>query len=285
MRLLLLSGLLVLAGCPGANRGGERVLLVTTHSVEDSGLLEALTAAFQADHPELRVMTTAVGSGAALEMGRRGDADVLLTHDPAGEASFMAAGAGVEQGPVMENDFVLVGPPGDPAGIRGERDAVRALRAIAAAEATFLSRGDDSGTHRKERALWREAGLEPWAARPAWYREAGLGMAETLQTGTQLRAYLITDEATYRHLQRIVRLDVLVASDPRLDNPYAYTLPRRQRNPEGARALANWLVGPGQEVIARYGVDRYDRPLFRLPSDRGGPATDGDGPVSGDVGS
>jgi tungstate transport system substrate-binding protein len=282
MRMLILAGLLVLAACPGVERSsGERVLLVTTHSVEDSGLLDALAAAFHADHPELRLTTTAVGSGAALEVGRRGDADVLLTHDPDGEAAFMAAGEGVEQGPVMENDFVIVGPPGDPAAIGGERDAVSALRAIAAAEAPFLSRGDDSGTHRKERALWRAAGLEPWTDRPAWYREAGLGMAETLQTGTQLRTYLLTDDATYRHLEHVVRLDVLVASDPRLVNPYVYTLPRRQRNPEGARVLADWLRGPGQQVIARYGADRFDRPLFRLPTGREQPGVDGEGSAPG----
>jgi tungstate transport system substrate-binding protein len=270
MRLLVLLCLLGVAACPGADRGGERVLLVTTHSVEDSGLLEALVSAFQADHPELRLMTTAVGSGAALALGRRGDADVLLTHDPAGEAAFMAGGDALAQGPVMENDFLIVGPPDDPAGIAGSRAAVPALRAIAAAEATFLSRGDDSGTHRKERLLWRAAGQEPWVDGAEWYREAGLGMAETLQAGTQLRAYLLTDEATYRHLARVVRLVPMVMADPQFRNPYAYTLPRRQRNPEGARVLADWLLGPGQEVIARYGAERFGDPLFRPAAGGGG---------------
>ncbi len=123
--------------------------MVTTHSVEDSGLLESLTAAFHDAHPDLRLSTTAVGSGAALAMGRRGDGDVLLTHDPAGEAIFMAEGHGYDQGPVMEAEFLIAGPPADPASIAGWTDAVAAVRAVAAAEARFLSRGDDSGTHAK----------------------------------------------------------------------------------------------------------------------------------------
>jgi tungstate transport system substrate-binding protein len=269
MRHPLVVCLLGLAACSGPDRGAERVLLITTHSVEDAGLLEELTTAFHAAHPDLRLTTTAVGSGAALELGRRGDGDVLLTHDPVGEAEFMARGDGLAQGPVMENEFLLVGPAGDPAGILTLDDPVAALRAIAAAEARFLSRGDDSGTHRKERELWRAAGLEPWVSRPAWYVEAGLGMAETLQTATQLQAYLLTDAATFRHLERVVRLVPAAASDPRLANPYVYTLPRRQRNPEGARSLVDWLTGPGQDAIGRYGEDRFGAPLFR-PTAAGG---------------
>lgn len=238
------------------------MLLVTTHSVEDSGLLEALTAAFHEAHPELRLTTTAVGSGAALELGRRGDGDVLLTHDPDGEARFIGSDHGREQGPVMEGTFLIAGPPSDPAGIAGMTDAVAALRAIAAAEARFLSRGDDSGTHAKERDLWRRAGIEPWSDRPGWYIESGLGMAETLQTGTQLGTYLVTDDATFRQLAHSIRLVAMVRSDPFLANPYTYTLPRRQRNPEGARAFVDWLMGAGQEVIARYGLDRFGGPVF-----------------------
>jgi tungstate transport system substrate-binding protein len=255
--------LLVLLACHPGDGDRDRVLLVTTHSVEDSGLLEELAAEFLAAHPSLRLLTTAAGSGAALEVGRRGDADVLLTHDPRGEAEFMAAGLGTEQAPVMRNHYLLVGPPSDPAGVAGTTDALAALRAVAMAEARFLSRGDDSGTHRKERELWLAAGLAPWEARPAWYLEAGLGMAETLHTGTQLGAYLVTDEATYRHLRPSLRLVPLVTNDERFLNPYSYTLPRRQRNPAGARVLADWLVGPGQRVIGRYGADRFGEPLFR----------------------
>lgn len=219
-------------------------------------------AAFHEDHPGLRIVATAVGSGAALELGRRGDADVLLTHDPAGEARFMAEGHGKSQELVMMNQFLLVGPESDPAGVAGTTDVASALGAIAAASGRFLSRGDDSGTHRKERQLWREAGLSPWSTRPAWYVEAGLGMAETLQMAGQLSAYALTDEATFHHLRPVLHLVPLVGSDPRLRNPYSYTLPRRQRNPEGARVVAGWLLGPGQAVIARHGVEEHGAPLF-----------------------
>lgn len=239
------------------------MLLITTHSVEDSGLLEKLAAAFHEDHPDIRVMTTAVGSGAALELGRRGDGDLLLTHDPVGERRFMDEGHGTAQGPVMENIYLLVGPANDPAGIAGLTDIGDALRRLADSQARFLSRGDDSGTHRKERALWESAGLTPWSTRPPWYMEAGLGMAETLQVGDQMEAYLLTDDGTYRHLGGGVRLIVIVDADPQLLNPYVYTVPRRQRNPDGARIVADWLVGPGQDIIATYGTDRFGTALFR----------------------
>jgi tungstate transport system substrate-binding protein len=256
---------LAATSCGPGQPAGERVLLVTTHSVEDSGLLEALTAAFHDAHPELRLVTTAVGSGAALEMGRRGDADLLLTHDPVGEARFMAEGHGTDLAPVMENCFLLVGPTADPAGVGGSTDAVAAFQMVARSGARFLSRGDDSGTHQKERQLWRAAGLEPWSTRPAWYVEAGLGMGETLQTGSQLDAYLLTDRATYRHLRHVLHLVPLVEDDPLFYNPYSYVIPRRQRNPEGARVVADWLTGPGQAVIADYGAEDYGEPLFRPP--------------------
>jgi tungstate transport system substrate-binding protein len=254
------------------------VLLVTTHSVEDSGLLGDVTDAFHAAHPGYRIVAMAVGSGAALEIGRRGDADVLLTHDPDGERHFMESGFGTEQAPVMVNQFLLVGPASDPAGARQARDAISGFQAVARSGARFLSRGDDSGTHRKERALWRAAGLEPWTSRPAWYVEAGLGMAETLQTADQMDAYLLADEGTVLSLGHRLRLVPLVASDPALANPYSLTIPRRQRNPEGGRVFAAWLLGPGQDVIGRYGVDRFGRPLFwpmaGTRSDHLGTATD-----------
>lgn len=262
---IIASLALAAASCGPAQPAGERVLLVTTHSVEDSGLLEALTAAFREAHPEVRLVTTAVGSGAALEMGRRGDADLLLTHDPVGEARFMAEGHGTDLGPVMENCFVLAGPATDPAGVGGTTDAIAAFQAVTRSGARFLSRGDDSGTHQKERQLWRAAGLEPWSTRPAWYVEAGLGMGETLQTGSQLDAYVLTDRATFRHLRPVLHLVPLVQDDPLFYNPYSYVIPRRQRNPEGARLVADWLIGPGQAVIEGYGVEAYGEPLFRPP--------------------
>jgi tungstate transport system substrate-binding protein len=249
--------------------------VVTTHSVEDSGLLDTLATAFHAAHPRYRLTTTAVGSGAALELGRRGDADLLFTHDPVGERRFMDEGHSLEQARIMENHFLIVGPPTDPAGIGGMTGAVAALRAVAASGSRFLSRGDDSGTHRKERALWAAAGLEPWETRPSWYIEAGLGMAETLQTGSELEAYLLTDAATFRNQGGTLRLAPLIRSDPDLANPYSYTIPRRQRNPGGARVLADWLMVDGQAVIARYGVERFGEPLFRPAGGRPASSTGG----------
>jgi tungstate transport system substrate-binding protein len=248
----------------------ERLLLVTTHSVEDSGLLEALTNAFNEAHPDIRLMVTAVGSGAALEMGRRGDADVLLTHDPAGERRLVEEGHSLDHGPVMSNRYLIVGPAADPAGLAGGEDAAAGLRAVAAGAARFLSRGDDSGTHRKEREVWAAAGLSPWTDRPAWYLEAGLGMAETLHAGAEMGAYLITDEATWRFLEQGLRLEPMVRSDTRLYNPYSYTVPARPRNVEAARAFVAWLTGPGQRVIAEYGVERFGSALFHPAAAGGG---------------
>jgi tungstate transport system substrate-binding protein len=254
--------LILLTACSGPEPR-ERLLLVTTHSVEDSGLLEALADAFHEARPDIRLMVTAVGSGAALEMGRRGDADVLLTHDPDGERRLLEEGHITDQGPVMANRYVIVGPPSDPVGLAGGTDAVAALRSVAEGGGRFLSRGDDSGTHRKERQLWGAAGLSPWVDRPAWYIEAGLGMAETLHTGAQLGAYLITDESTFLHLADRLGLAPMVRSDPLLANPYAFSVPTHPRNPEAARAFVAWLTGPGQRIIAAYGVERFGDSLFR----------------------
>lgn len=253
--------LLALAACgdPAADR--ERVLLVTTTSVESSGLLDQILERYHADQDRFRLATTAVGSGAALEIGRRGDADVLLTHDPVGEAWFMAEGHGTEQGLIMRNDFIIAGPPADPAGVRGMTDVDEALRRIAAG-GRFVSRGDDSGTHRRELRLWDEAGLDPRRTRPDWYIEAGTGMGETLQMADQLQAYLLTDRSTFRYLESMIDLEPLVQGVPPLENPYSYTLPASPLNPEGARDFVDWLRGPGQDLIRRYGVERFGDPLF-----------------------
>ncbi|NIP78119.1 MAG: solute-binding protein, partial [Gemmatimonadetes bacterium] len=246
-RVLLGTALAAAVACGGSGR--ERVLLVTTTTVESSGLLETLVEAYQASQDRYRLSVTAVGSGAALEIGRRGDADLLLTHDPTGEARFMAEGYGTEQGPVMRNQFVVAGPGEDPAGVRAVADLAAALARIAATESPFISRGDESGTHRKEAELWRRAGLEPMRARPAWYVESGSGMGETLRIADQRGAYILTDRGTFRHLAGGLRLELLARGDPPEANPYRYTVPRDPPNPAGARDLKEWLLGPGQDVI------------------------------------
>lgn len=260
----VVAGVLLLPGCGGGEEPDdrERVLLITTTSVEASGLLDHILAAYHDSQDRYRVAATAVGSGAALQMGRRGDGDVLLTHDPAGERRFAAEDSAAEQGPVMMNTFLLVGPEHDPAGARGAGDIVQAFRRIAEAGARFVSRGDDSGTHTRERELWAAAGLEPAGERPAWYVEAGSGMDETLHMASQLGAYTFSDRGTYLHLRGSLRLHPLVVSGAALENHYVYTLPSKPRNPDGARDFVAWLTGPGQQLIAGYGAERFGEPLF-----------------------
>lgn len=250
-----------LAGCGAGGPERERVLLVTTTTVESSGLLDTLLTAYHASQDRFQVSATAVGSGAALELGRRGDADVLLTHDPIGEQRFMDAGLGSQRGLVMTNQFIIAGPPDDPADVRGATALATALAAIDSTGSLFVSRGDDSGTHRKELELWDRTGRDP----PAWsgaYVVAGSGMGETLRIADQRQAYVLTDLGTFRHLSAGLRLEPLVLGSPPEPNPYHYILPRDPLHPEGAHDLVRWLVGPGQAVIADYGAARFGQPLF-----------------------
>jgi tungstate transport system substrate-binding protein len=276
MTLVLLAGALPAFGCERDRDERERVLLVTTTSVEGSGLLDALTSAYHASQTRYRLATTAVGSGAALEMGRRGDADVLITHDPTGEARFMDAGHGVEQGPLMWNEYVVAGPSEDPAGIRGMTELAGALDRVARSEALFISRGDDSGTHRKEQELWvragRPGGNAPRGDRSArWHVQAGTGMAEALRMAEQRRAYILTDTGTFGHLAATLDLEELARGEPVEINRYQYTLPERLGNDDGARDFVAWLRGPGRVVIADFGVARFGKPLFTPVAPPGSP--------------
>ena len=264
--LALPAALIVGAACSGGDRSTsdrpERVLLVTTTTVEASGLLEELVTAYHDAQDDYRLSVTAVGSGAALEIGRRGDADRLVTHDPVGEAAFVEEGHAAEQGPLMRNEFVVVGPPSDPAGVGGLTDLARALDRIAEADAAFVSRGDESGTHRRERQLWSRVGRAPWESHPDWYVESGSGMDETLRIADQRDAYALSGRSTFINLSAGLRLEPLVRANPPEVNAYQWTLPARTRNPDGARDLRDWLLGPGREVIARYGIEQYGEPLF-----------------------
>lgn len=263
LRRSIITALLV-AGCTAGDGSREETLvLASTTSTEDSGLFDVLIPAFEAAHPGIRVHVVAVGTGQALELGRRGDADVLLVHSPAAESAFVAAGHGTERREVMYNDFVIVGPASDPAGVRGLTDAVEALGRIARVGARFVSRGDDSGTHKKERELWTTLGIEPEGA---WYLDAGQGMGEVLGMASEMRAYTLTDRSTFLFMKDRLELEIVVEGDPRIYNHYGVIPVRGAKRSDAAHAFAHWITArEGQAVISDYGVERFGRPLF-IPS-------------------
>jgi tungstate transport system substrate-binding protein len=238
------------------------VLLATTTSTQDSGLLDVLIPDFE-QKTGYRVKTSAVGTGAALAIGARGDADVVLVHAPTLEQTYMQQGNGDRRLLVMHNDFILLGPPSDPAGIRG-RTALESLRAIAAAQVPFISRGDNSGTDVLEKSLWKQAGLTP--AKP-WYVEAATGMGQTLQIASEKNGYTISDRGTYLARKADLRLALLTDGDPPLLNYYHVITVSPAKFPrvnnDGANAFADYLVSPEtQKRIAAFGVDRFGAPLF-----------------------
>ena len=252
--------LLLGAGCGS----GNDLILATTTSTDDSGLLDVLLPAFEeATGYNLKII--AVGSGRAMTMGRRGDADVLLVHAPKAEEAFVADGFGVNRRLVMHNDFVILGPADDPAGVRQAADASQALRTIAEARESFISRGDDSGTNQLELSLWEELAFDP--AGEGWYSEAGSGMAATLQVANQRNAYTISDRATYLAQLDVLDLVVLHEGDPRLLNIYHVMQVNPERfgavNAAGAQAFVDFIVSAeAQALIAGFGVERFGSPLF-----------------------
>ena len=234
------------------------ITLASTTSTEQSGLFAHLLPAFTAA-TGIGVRVVALGTGQALDVGRRGDADVLLVHDRAAEETFVAEGWGGPRHAVMYNDFVIIGPAADPAGIAGLRDSAAALRRIAAARVPFISRGDRSGTHAAELRLWQIAGIDPAAGRGAWYREVGQGMGPALNTAAAQEAYLLADRGTWLAFRNRQELRVLVEGDQRLFNQYGVMAVNPARHPhvksaEAERFIA-WLVGPpGQAAIAAYRI-------------------------------
>lgn len=259
---LLIVLALIAAGCGG--QAGKEIILATTTSTQDSGLLDVLVPRFE-EQTGYRVKTVAVGTGQALALGQRGEADVLLTHAPASEQKLVDSGDVTNYQLVMHNDFVLVGPPDDPAGIRGQKSISEALQRIAQQGAIFVSRGDDSGTHKKEKELWKGAGIDP-AGRP-WYQESGSGMGQTLSIASEKAGYTLTDRATYLSLRKNLVLEIMVESDQGLLNIYHVMQVNPEKHPKvnaaGARAFVEFLVSPEtQRLIGEFGVDRYGQPLF-----------------------
>jgi tungstate transport system substrate-binding protein len=257
-----LTAVAMLAGGCGGDDENDTVILATTTSTRDSGLLDVLIPAFEAESGR-QVKTIAVGSGEAIELGARGEADVVLAHSPAAEEELMAEGKGASRRTVMHNDFVLVGPSADPAGIRGDEPA-GALAEIAGAEATFISRGDASGTHTFELGLWEDAAVDPAGV---WYQESGQGMGATLQIANDKQAYTVTDRGTYLATDAAKGLEILVEGSADLLNVYRVIAVAddagKRVNAEGGKALADFLVAPeAQEIIADFGAEEFGEPLF-----------------------
>ncbi|MFP3873644.1 MAG: substrate-binding domain-containing protein [Thiohalophilus sp.] len=229
------------------------VRLATTTSTENSGLLQAILPAFKKS-TGYEVQVIAVGTGKALRMGRDGDVDIVLVHAPPAEEKFVNNGYGVNHRQVMYNDFVIVGPKNDPANIRDMQDPLKALAKIARHQARFVSRGDDSGTNKKELQLWNAAGINPAGS---WYREAGQGMGKVLQMSGELDAYTLSDRATWLAMQDNLSLAILAEGDPRLYNPYGIIAVNPERYPginyAGALAMIDWITAKqGQQLIGRY---------------------------------
>jgi len=246
-----------------APAAGE-LILATTTSTQDSGLLDVILPDFEKEFG-VKVNVIAVGTGQAIKLGEDGNADVLLVHARAKEDAFMVAGHGTRREDVMYNDFVIIGPQSDPAGIKGMTDAPAALKKIADARAPFISRGDDSGTHTKEKSIWQAAGVEPVGD---WYISAGQGMGAVLTMANEQLAYTLSDRATY--LARTLEgtdLVIVTEGDPLLFNPYGVIAVNPAKGPQIKADLANtfidWLISlPTQEKIAQFGVDNFGAPLF-----------------------
>ena len=239
------------------------IILATTTSTQDSGLLDLLIPIFE-QQSGYQVKTISVGSGQAMKMGERGEADVLLVHSPEAEQKFMAAGFGATRRLVMHNDFVLVGPAADPAKIKGA-GAIEAIRRIARSGSLFASRGDNSGTHAKEQGLWKAAGLNP-DGQP-WYQQTGLGMGQTLNVAAEKKGYTLTDRATYQALKKNLGLDILSEGDGKLLNVYHLlelnSVKWPKVNRAGGKAFADFMVSQrAQQLIGSFGVSRYGAALF-----------------------
>lgn len=261
----ILVAALFIAACGGAGDtgGATPVRVASTTSLYDTGLLDVLVPAFHATHPEYDVQVVAVGTGEALALGQRKDADLVFVHAPEREEAFLADGYGTRRTTFMRNDFVLAGPESDPAGVAEATGAADAMRRIAAAGEDFASRGDDSGTHIRERMLWEMAGIEPEGK---WYLDVGQGMGATLLFAGEKQAYVLTDRATLTTM-RAGGLDLveLYVDGDAMRNVYSVIPVADAVEPDGAAAFEAWILGPeAADIIRDYGVEEYGRPLFTL---------------------
>ncbi len=248
------------SGEPETSAGPSgNMILATTTSTQDSGLLDEILPLFD-QSSDCEVKTVAVGSGQALAMGEKGDADVLLVHSPEDEAQFMADGHGSSREAVMHNDFVVVGPPDDPAGVADAGDGAEALSRIAVHKASFASRGDASGTHTKELSIWKDAGVEP---NGSWYLETGQGMGDTLTIADQKQAYTLSDRSTFLATKSLESDIAFEGSDDLRNNYHVIVVDHEGTNSGCAEEFSSWILGqPVQDAIGRFGVEEYDEQLF-----------------------
>jgi tungstate transport system substrate-binding protein len=261
---LLVAMAVPLVAVPSARAQSESLVMASTTSTEQSGLFGYLLPKLSAA-TGVQVKVVAVGTGQALDTARRGDADMLLVHDPAAEKKFVDEGSGIERKEVMYNDFIVIGPKQDPAGIKGMKSTTEALAKIAKAGAPFVSRGDKSGTHGAELRLWKAANVSPPASGTGWYEESGSGMGPTLNIASAKGAYVLSDRGTWLNFKNRGDLAILVEGDPILFNQYAVILTNPRKHPHvkeaAARKVANWLVSAeGQKAIGDYKLN--GEPLF-----------------------
>lgn len=252
-----LAGLILATGAQAES--DEFIVVQSTTSTQNSGLFEEILPKFT-EKTGIEVRVVAVGTGQAIKNAENGDGDVLFVHAKPAEEAFVEAGQGVERFDVMYNDFVIVGPPSDPAGIAGSEDVVAALGKIAETRSPFASRGDDSGTHKAEMSLWNEAGEDVSGASGDWYRETGSGMGATLNTGVGMGAYVLTDRATWISFGNKGDYEVAVEGDPKLFNQYGVILVNPEKHPnvkaEAGQAFIDWILSKeGQSAIAAYKID------------------------------
>ncbi|OGP69005.1 MAG: tungsten ABC transporter substrate-binding protein [Deltaproteobacteria bacterium RBG_16_44_11] len=263
---IFVTALIVAASVIGAEAAPKQknIILATTTSTQDTGLLDVLIPLFEKE-TDYFVKTIAVGSGQAMAMGQKGEADVMLVHSPDAEKKFVDEGYGINRRLVMHNDFIIVGPAEDSAKIKGVKSSAEAMKLIANANALFMSRGDNSGTHAKEKTLWKKADIAP--AGQKWYQETGLGMGQTLNVAAEKKGYTLADRGTYLSMKKNLGLDILTEGDAALLNIYhvieVNSAKWPKANAQGAKAFADFMVSKKtQDIIKTFGVDKFGSSLF-----------------------
>ncbi len=262
--VFFLFSFILISSSIAAEKQQKNVILATTTSTQDSGLLDVLIPIFEKETGYF-VKTISVGSGQAMKMGEKGEADVLLVHSPDAEKAFIAQGFGINRMLVMHNDFIIVGPPADPARIKGHKSSKDAFKLIAQAGSLYLSRGDNSGTHSKEKGILKAAGIVTEGQK--WYQQTGLGMGQTLNVAAEKKGYTLADRGTYLSLKKNLGLDILVEGEPLLLNIYHVIEVNSAKWPKvnaaGAKAFSAFMVSKKtQEIISKFGIEKFGSPLF-----------------------